>query len=177
MTAAASSLENWCVDFEYDLHCDAAGMTGPVQRKALLPAMAQVAKAGLKILAVSIYACLAASVFSGIILFIVVSFFGDAADAASLLSIFFVVSFVMGLPVFLVLGVPLLHVIPGLSHTHPRYAALAGAISAAIVDYCLYLIGNFRELTHSSWAPMFFGSTIIWAACAGWLYQYTRKLP
>ncbi|PKV11585.1 hypothetical protein CVO74_19045 [Xanthomonas prunicola] len=55
MTATAPSLESWCVDFEYDLHCDAAGMTGPVQRKALLPAMAQVAKAGLKVLAVSIY--------------------------------------------------------------------------------------------------------------------------
>ncbi|WOB51883.1 hypothetical protein NYR97_07875 [Xanthomonas hydrangeae] len=153
-------------------------MTRPLQRTALLPAMARMAKAGLKILAVSIYACLTASVFSGIILFIVALIFGGAdAAGGGLLSGFFGISFVMGLPVFLVVGVPVLHLIPRLKHAHPRYAALAGAISAAIVDCCLYWLGNSPELTHSSWATLFFGSTIVWAAFAGGLYQYTRKLP
>lgn len=131
----------------------------------------------MKILAVSIYACLAASVFSGIILFIMALVFGGADAAGGLLSGFFVISFVLGLPAFLVLGVPLLHLTPRLKLARPRYAALAGAINAAIIDCCLYLFGNFSELTHSSWATLFFASTIVWAAFAGGLYQYTRKLP
>ncbi len=140
--------------------------------------MAQVAKAGLKILAVSIYASLTASIFSSFILFTMAVFFGDADSAGSLLSGFFVISFVMGLPAFLVLGVPVLHLIPRLKHARPRYAALAGAISAAIVDCWLYLFGHVPELTDSlRAATIFFGSTIVWAAFAGLLYQYTRKSP
>ncbi|MBB4133388.1 hypothetical protein GGR62_004219 [Xanthomonas campestris] len=176
MTATESSLESLCADFEYDLYCDAAGMTEPLQRKALLPAMTQGAKVGLKILAVSIYACLAASVFSGTSLFIGLLFIGNSDMEGSITVIFFATSFVLGLPAFLALGVPVLHLTPRLKYARPRYAALAGAISAAIIDCCLYLLGTSQELTHSSWAPLFFGSTILWAAFAGGLYQYTRKL-
>ncbi len=80
-------------------------MTEPLQRNTLLLAMAQLTKAGLKIIAASIYACFAASFFSGIVLFIPFLFFGGFV----VLFIFFVTSFVMELPAFLMVGVPVLH--------------------------------------------------------------------
>lgn len=45
-------------------------MTEPLQRNTLLLTVAQLTKAGLKIIAAAIYACFAASFFSGIVLFI-----------------------------------------------------------------------------------------------------------
>ncbi|KUF22496.1 hypothetical protein [Xanthomonas phaseoli] len=149
-------------------------MTEPLQRNTLLLAVAQLTKAGLKIIAAAIYACFAASFFSGIVLFIPFLFFGGFV----VLFIFFVTSFVMGLPAFLMVGVPVLHWIPALKSARPRDAALAGAVSAAIVDCYIYWAGFFPDLTRSSKsAPLFFGSTIVWAAFAGWLYQRARKHP
>lgn len=111
-------------------------MTGPLQHNTRFLAMAQLMKAGLKIIAASIYACFAASFFSGIVLFIPFLFFCGFV----VLFIFFVTSFVMGLPAFLMVGVPVLHWIPALKSARPREAALAGAVSAAIVD-CYILLG------------------------------------
>lgn len=86
-------------------------------------------------------------------------------------------SFILGLPAFLVLAVPALHLLPWLKHAHPRTAALVGAGSAPIVGFCLYLLGYLPEITYSERiARLFFAAIALWAAIASWLYQYTRKL-
>ncbi|MEA9554584.1 hypothetical protein VC273_01175 [Xanthomonas nasturtii] len=59
-------------------------------------------------------------------MFIVLAVYSGHGDGDLFLSIFPLLSFILGLPAFLVLAVPALHLLPWLKHARPRTAALVG---------------------------------------------------
>ncbi len=78
----------------------------------------------------------------------------------------------MGLPVFVLWGVPILQLMSALKLERPWHAGLAGAITAMTVNGCVYL-----EHSEGSWSSMvYLVSTSLWAALAGWVYRYTQNL-
>ncbi|MEB2185437.1 hypothetical protein VDS18_05895 [Xanthomonas campestris pv. campestris] len=124
----------------------------------------------------SAFLCVAASVFSGLIITLALTLFTRQAGDVSVFLIYYLMfSFIIGAPTFIV-GLPALHFLPHLKHASPRGAGLIGTAVAGAISIALLLMSSFSK-AFTTWqeATTFIACLALWGGIASCVYQRTRQ--